>query len=138
MTTGNPSNQAELPRNQIHFARGEVHLFVKHRPGMSAGEILKRIQDSKVLTPPGSGRANDPQGSGQGRPQGAIYYSVDRVWIFDPSAFETGRNDPQAYSLVFVSIPALDDEQKLLQYLRSLYRNVEQWPRRDDFEISQI
>jgi hypothetical protein len=120
MTPGNQTNQATpTPRNQIHFARGEVHVFVKHRPHTSAGEIIKGIQDSKVLTDPFDkpGKPNDPQGPGQGNSQVPIYYSTDRVWTFDPSVFEAGQNDPNAYSLVFVSIPALDNEQKLSKYL---------------------
>ncbi len=140
MTPGNQSNQAAPPpRNQIHFARGEVHLFIKHRPHMSAGEIIDRIKSSGVLTRPLSKhvRPNDPQGPGQGGEQVQIYYSTDRVWTFDPSVFEGGQNDQQAYSLVFVDIPALGDEQRLLQYLRDVYDEVAQAPKSDEFTIDQ-
>jgi hypothetical protein len=139
MTLGNQSNQAGPPRNQIHFARGQVHVFVQHPQGKSPNEIINAIEKSNVLKRPFPARSksSNPRGPGQGNQQVEPYFSLDRVLTFDPSMFEQHGDEP-AHSLVFVDIPALRTELQIIKYLNELYREFPDLPTIDGVEILQV
>ena len=95
---------------QIHFARGEISLFIRHRPGLTATAIINQIEEYKALL------RNVPD-LGFDQPL-AIYLTPERVVTFDRSKFARERTDDgQAYSLVFIAIPAIYDEQIALRYI---------------------
>jgi hypothetical protein len=117
------------PRHRIHFARGQIHLFLRHRPGRSAEEIIGAIYSTGLFQAPSNDDAKQAplrNAASAGQPQ--VFFSTERVWTFDTTRFEgPGPARDDAFSLVFASAPALQDEDELLRYLEWLIR---QCPRR--------
>lgn len=95
---------------QIHFAPGEISLLIQHQPGISADEVVKRIDEYTPFP-------RDVQVLGLDKPP-AVYLAPERVVTFDPSKFDLGKADGNvAYSLVFIAIPTLQDEAIIIAYL---------------------
>lgn len=107
---GPGNNPPAYDRPRIHFAPGEITLFIKHRPGLSANAIVKTITGLYPFP-------RDLQDLGFSAPP-QVFLSPERVTTFDESKFDRSKADSGvAYSLVFADIPALRDEDLLLRFV---------------------